>query len=58
MLGLCWLAASVWAQGSVVTAHAVVDDTTNVMAVVAEADSYVEQEPNATTSRCRLFSTR
>lgn len=46
ILGLCWLAASVWAQGSVVTAHAVVDDTTQrVMAVVAEADSYVEEEP-------------
>lgn len=46
VLGVCVLAASAWAQEAESTAHGVVNDATQrVMAVVAEADAYVDQDP-------------
>lgn len=46
LLGLYLLAVGVWAQDSEMTAHGVVNDTTQrVMAVVVEADSYFNEDP-------------
>jgi len=46
LMGLCLLAAGVRAEEPEVTAHEVVNDTTQrVMAVVAEASSYVDADP-------------
>lgn len=46
LLGVCMLAASVWAEESKATAHEVVDDTTRrVMAVVVEASAYADEDP-------------
>ena len=46
LLGLCLLATGLGAQESAVTAHGVVNDATQrVMAVVIEADSYFDEDP-------------
>ncbi len=47
LLGLYLLATGVWAQEAEVTAHGVVNETTQlVMAVVVEATTYVDKDPD------------
>ncbi|MEM8562691.1 MAG: ABC transporter substrate-binding protein [Pseudomonadota bacterium] len=46
LLGLCFIALNSWAQESEQAAHEVVNKTTQqVMAVVAEADAYADEDP-------------